>query len=127
MGPLFISRARLECVEDMDRDALIEMLEPPVGALGYELVEVMYRPGQGNGLLRLYIDAKDGVTVEDCEKVSHQVSGLLEVEDPIKGHYTLEVSSPGADRPLRTEAHFQRFTGARVKVELVTPREGRRL
>jgi ribosome maturation factor RimP len=69
---------------------------------------------------------ESGIGIDDCERVSHEVSALLDVEDPIPTAYTLEVSSPGEDRVLRTPAHFGRFTGSRVHVELKTPREGRR-
>ncbi len=112
------------------REALIRLLEPEVAAQGCELVELEFHPHRGGGLLRLYIDrtdgAADGVTVEDCEAVSRRVSAALDVADPIPGGYTLEVSSPGLDRPLRTRAHFVRFTGDRVHVESLVPRDGRR-
>ena len=112
------------------REALLRLLEPEVAALGYELVELEFHPHRGGGLLRLYIDRTDGqtdgVTVEDCEAVSRRVSATLDVSDPIPGEYTLEVSSPGFDRPLRTRAHFQRFVGSRVHVESLVPRAGRR-
>jgi ribosome maturation factor RimP len=112
------------------REALIRLVEPEVAALGCELVELEFHPHRGGGLLRLYIDRTDGatagVTVEDCEAVSRRVSATLDVADPIAGDYTLEVSSPGFDRPLRTRAHFARFTGGRVKVESLVPRAGRR-
>jgi len=77
----------------------------------------------------LYIDragSDTGVTVDDCEHASRRVSAVLDAADPIPGEYTLEVSSPGFDRPLRTQAHFQRFVGSRVHVESVEPRDGRR-
>ncbi|MGB5586068.1 MAG: ribosome maturation factor RimP, partial [Gammaproteobacteria bacterium] len=70
--------------------------------MGYELVEIEYNPSSRHGLLRLYIDHDDGIQLDDCTDVSNQVSALLDVEDPIPGHYNLEVSSPGMDRPLRT-------------------------
>jgi ribosome maturation factor RimP len=112
------------------REALIRLLEPEVAALGCELVELEFHPHRGGGLLRLYIDrpsgAVGGVSVEDCEAVSRRVSATMDVADPIAGEYTLEVSSPGLDRPLRTRAHFERFTGGRVKVESIVPRAGRR-
>ena len=104
---------------------LLNLLEPEVEAMGYELVALDVRTG-GKGLVRLYIDGPDGVNLEDCERVSHQVSGLLDVEDPIPGEYTLEVSSPGLDRPLRKAEHFQRFEGHEARVRLRVPRDGRR-
>lgn len=97
-----------------------------VAALGYELVGVewMSRPKHGH-LLRVYIDTPEGVDLTACERVSHQVSGLLDVEDPIHGDYALEVSSPGLDRPLFELAHFERFVGQTVRVRLYTALEGR--
>jgi ribosome maturation factor RimP len=113
------------------RDVLIRLLEPPIEALGFELVDVeIAREGRG-GVLRIFIDrhaadAAAGVTVDDCARVSHAVSEVLEIHDPIKGHYTLEVSSPGFERILRTRAHFERFVGERIFAELKLPMEGRR-
>ncbi len=112
------------------RDALMRLLEPPIEALGYELVDIEFaREGRG-GVLRIFIDTSGepagAVTVDDCARVSHAVSEVLEAEDPISGHYTLEVSSPGFDRILRTRAHFERFMGQRVFVELKLPLDGRR-
>lgn len=77
-------------------------------------------------MLRIFIDKDGGVTVDDCERASRQVSALLDVEDPFAGQYNLEVSSPGLDRPLFTKEHFERFTGSRVKIKLRAPQEGRR-
>ena len=77
-------------------------------------------------VLRLFIDREGGVGLEDCAAVSREVSALLDAEDPIPSAYTLEVSSPGFDRVLRTRAHFGRFVGSRVFVELKEPRAGRR-
>jgi ribosome maturation factor RimP len=113
------------------RDALMRLLEPPIEALGYELVDIEFaREGRG-GVLRIFIDCRAensgvSVTVDDCARVSHAVSQVLETQDPIKGHYTLEVSSPGFDRILRTRAHFDRFLGERIFAELKLPIEGRR-
>ena len=104
---------------------LRKLLEPAVSALGFELVGVEFVSGR-RGLLRLYIDSEDGVTIDDCQAVSHQVSGLLDVEDPIQGQYSLEVSSPGLDRPLFRAADFERFAGHEVSLRLVAPVEGRR-
>ncbi len=104
---------------------LRKLLEPAVSALGFELVGVEFIAGR-RGLLRVYIDSEDGITVDDCQSVSHQVSGLLDVEDPIRGQYSLEVSSPGLDRPLFRAADFERFAGHEVRLRLVAPLEGRR-
>lgn len=104
---------------------LIELLEPTLRTLGYELVDLDARFGR-NGLLRLYIDKPPQVTLADCEYVSEQIGAFLDVEDPLPGSYTLEVSSPGLDRRLRTRAHFDRFEGEEIKVELTMPKSGRR-
>lgn len=108
------------------RERLIGLIEPLVGRLGFELVELEYGAGRGHGILRVFIDAAAGIGVDDCERVSREISALLDVEDPIPVAYTLEVSSPGFDRVLRTRAHFGRFVGSRVFVELKEPRAGRR-
>jgi len=112
------------------RDKLIGLLEPLIERLGYELLDIEWVSVPLSGVLRIFIDQpveKGGhIGVEDCETVSREVSALLDVEDPISGAYNLEVSSPGFDRVLRKPAHFGRFVGARVWVELKVPREGRR-
>jgi len=108
------------------RERLIALIEPLLGRLGYELVELEHTAGRGSAVVRLFIDSPQGVGLTDCERVSREVSALLDVEDPIPTAYTLEVSSPGFDRVLRTPAHFARFVGARIAVELAVPREGRR-
>src|SRR5512138_2302024 len=107
----------------MLRDQLRELLAPVVAGLGYQLWELEYLPRSGGGLLRLYIDSANGISVDDCERVSHGVSETLDAADPIPGHYTLEVSSPGLDRVLRTREHF---AGERVKLEMMQPVEGRK-
>jgi ribosome maturation factor RimP len=113
------------------RDALMRLLEPPIEALGFDVVDIEFAQAGRGGVLRIFIDrrAQDsglGITVDDCANVSHAVSQVLETQDPIKGHYTLEVSSPGFDRILRTRAHFERFVGARIFAELKLPIDGRR-
>lgn len=107
-------------------DRLIARFEPVLQGLGYELVEAEFVPGPGGGILRVYIDSDEGIDVEDCADVSHVISDLLDADDPFPGRYSLEVSSPGTDRVLRTPAHFARFVDNRVKVELLAPREGRK-
>ncbi len=105
----------------MLRDRLTALLRPVVEGLGYELWELEYLPMRGNALLRLYIDtaAHAGITVEDCERVSRGVSDTLDAADPVPGNYTLEVSSPGIERPLRTARHFAPYAGENVFVEMV--------
>lgn len=108
------------------RERLIALIEPLLEQLGFELVDLEYAPGRTRAVLRVFIDKPQGVGLDDCEQVSHELSALLDVEDPVPMAYTLEVSSPGLDRVLRTRAHFQRFVGARVWVELRTARAGGR-
>jgi len=105
---------------------LTDLVRRAVEALGYELVGTEYLSGpRGGNLLRIYIDSEQGIGLADCEKVSHQVSGMLEVEDPIRGDYALEVSSPGLDRPLFEKAHFERFVGQVARVKLNAAVNGR--
>ncbi|NJD30273.1 MAG: ribosome maturation factor RimP [Gammaproteobacteria bacterium] len=110
----------------MLRDTLIGLVRPVVEGLGYTLWDLEYSPGRGNSFVRLYIDAEPGITLDDCERVSREVSELLDAADPVPGQYTLEVSSPGLDRPLRTAAHFAPYVGETVFVELAHPLDGRR-
>lgn len=105
---------------------LLNLIEPIVEGLGYECVGVEYNPHPKNGLLRIYIDSEQGILVEDCSKVSHQVSGVLDVEDPIQGNYQLEVSSPGEDRPFFKIVQFERFIGSTVMVNLFKAIGGRK-
>ena len=102
------------------------MFEPVVSGLGYELAGLEYRPNPNYGLLRVYIDKEGGVNVDDCAKVSRQISGVLDVEDPIPGHYNLEVSSLGINRPLFKLADYVKFAGKDAKIQLDGLYEGRR-
>src|SRR5512139_2960678 len=112
----------------MLRDTQTGMLQPVVTGLGYALWELEFLPGRGAALLRIYLDtdAHEGITVEDCERASRAVSEVLDAADPIPGNYTLEVSSPGMDRPLRVARHFAPFVGEQVFVEMVNAHEERR-
>jgi len=118
-------------------DEIAALLSPTVVALGLELLGIEYLPAPGGATVRLYIDVPQAeagrddeaprlVGIEDCESVSREVSAQLDVEDPITGNYTLEVSSPGLDRPLFGAAQFQRFIGETAKVTLKLPQDGRR-
>lgn len=109
----------------MDKEGLIGLLEPTINALGYELVDLDVRSGR-DGLLRLFIDRAPSVTLDDCEYVSRQIGDFLDVEDPIPGFYTLEVSSPGVDRRLRTQDHFDAVVGAEIKLEMKRAIDGRK-
>ena len=104
-----------------------DLLEPGISSMGYELVGVEFQTGgPGGGLLRVYIDTENGISADDCQKVSYQVSGILDVEDPIPGHYTLEISSPGLDRLLFRPQDFERFAGQLIKLRTAYPIEGQR-
>ncbi|WP_374090243.1 ribosome maturation factor RimP [Methylomicrobium lacus] len=105
---------------------LVALIEPVVEGLGYECVGIEYHPHPRHGLLRIYIDSDNGILVDDCSKVSHQVSGVLDVEDPIPDNYQLEVSSPGADRPFFKLSQFERFAGSTVQVNLFKAIGGRK-
>ncbi|MBS9777794.1 MAG: ribosome maturation factor RimP [Gammaproteobacteria bacterium] len=107
-------------------EQLTELLTPSVEALGYELVGVEYHPNSVNALVRIYIDKEGGVNLEDCVAVNEQVSGVLDVEDPITSKYTLEISSPGLDRPLFNLKDFERFIGSQVKIRVSRPVERQR-
>lgn len=105
---------------------LTDLLTPVAASLDCELWGIEYLPQGRHAMLRVYIEKPDGVSVDDCERVSRQVSAVLDVEDPIKGEYTLEVSSPGMDRPLFTLDHYRRHLGEKVALRLRLPFEGRR-
>lgn len=106
---------------------LNELLAPTIADLGLELIGIEFSPNAGGSLLRVYIDEPErGVTIDDCERVSREVSALLDVNDPVAGRYTLEVSSPGLERPLFTLEHFARFVGESAKITVNLPLDGRR-
>jgi ribosome maturation factor RimP len=107
-------------------ESIQALIEPSIEALGFELwgLELI---AQGRfSTLRIYIESDKGITVDDCAEVSHQVSGIMDVEDPITNQYTLEVSSPGVDRPLFKQAHYEQHVGQFLRVRLHSPFDGRR-
>lgn len=109
------------------KDDLVGLIRPAVESLGYEFVGLEYLSNPKNRLVRVYIDRDpEGIGVEDCAEVSHEVSALLDVEDPIAGDYSLEVSSPGIERPLFEPEHFRRFCGEVAQVHLFWPVANRR-
>ena len=107
-------------------DAVAALALPVVEGAGCSLWDVEYVKEAGTWFLRVYIDKEGGVSIDDCEAVSRPLSDLLDEADPIEGSYTFEVSSAGADRPLKKPEHFARFQGAEVEVKLYRPREGRK-
>ena len=106
--------------------SLRDLIAAVVIGLGYEFVGCELRPQGRGSVLRVFIDSANGITVDDCSKVSRQISAMLDVEDPIPGNYTLEVSSPGLDRPLFEIAHFVKFIGHKVKIKVLVPIGNRR-
>ncbi|BBT18877.1 ribosome maturation factor RimP [Metapseudomonas otitidis] len=107
-------------------EQLQALLAPVVEALGYQCWGIEFLSQGRHSLLRVYIDHENGIVIDDCEKVSRQISGVLDVEDPISSEYTLEVSSPGMDRPLFRLEQFAAHAGELVKIKLRSPYEGRR-
>lgn len=109
----------------MDRlEKVREIVERVAASEGLELVELEFRGRSPSAVLRVFLDKPGGITIADCQSVSHQISAILDVEDPIEGSYTLEVSSPGLDRKLSKPADFERFAGRQVKLALRGPRQG---
>lgn len=105
---------------------LAGILGPVIEDLGYELWHLELVGGGSDRVLRVYIDGPNGVELADCETVSQELSACLDVADPIQGEYSLEVSSPGLDRPLVTDEHFRRFIGYQANVRTYAPIAGRR-
>ena len=105
---------------------LMETIEPIVAALNYELYHLEYVKEAGEYYLRIYIDSENGISFEDCEKISRRISEALDVDDPIEEAYYLEVSSPGIERGLYTDKHFEKFTGSDVNVKLNKLMEGKK-
>jgi len=110
----------------LDTSALRDLIEPSVSGLGYDLVAVELTGDGSNTILRVYIDLPGGITIKDCEAVSRQLSAVLDVEDPIRGEYALEVSSPGLDRPLVRREDFEQYVGEDVKIRMAEQVLGRR-
>ena len=105
---------------EIDRDSIVlnvsEIVRPLVDEAGFELVDLELAGRQGSYVLRLLIEKPGGVTINDCVEINHELSCLLDMEDPIPSRYTLEVSSPGLDRPFKTTRDYQRALGKWVKV-----------
>lgn len=106
---------------------LESILEPVINGMGYDCWGIEFHSQGHNSILRVYIeDTENGISVEDCETVSRQISGVLDVEDPIQTEYTLEVSSPGMDRPLFRLDQYQDWAGHKIRIRLRMAFEGRR-
>ncbi|MBC8493589.1 MAG: ribosome maturation factor RimP [Candidatus Thioglobus sp.] len=107
-------------------EKITELVNPTLEDMGYELVGIEYIASGKHSILRVFIDTENGIGIEDCEKVSHQLSAIFDVEDPIAGQYNLEVSSPGVERPLFHIGHYQRFLGFDINLRMVRPIDGQR-
>lgn len=108
-------------------EKVAELLEPHIERQGYELVSVDFHKGARNSLLRLLVDKPErGIALSDLEKLSPMLGDLLDVYDPVEGRYTLEVASPGVNRPLRKREHFEAVRGERVKVRTHQARDGQK-
>jgi len=110
----------------MSQETLDTLIQTTVEGLGYELWGYDFRPHSDDGLLRIYIESDNGITVEDCATVSHQISAVFDVEDPIPSAYTLEISSPGVDRMLFSPQQYQAYIGKTVKIKTRIPLNSRR-
>ena len=126
MAIIFLLRLKQVHYVMSNQQKLIDIVSPAVEALGFEFVGLEYKPAGKHSLLRIFIDSEQGINVDDCAEVSHQVSAVMDIEDPIHTEYRLEVSSPGADRPLFTLPHYQQFIGNEVSLKLVASVDGRR-
>ncbi len=105
---------------------LTELFEPVVESMGYELVGIEFHSSEHHGVLRLYIDHDNGITVDDCARVSRQISAVIDVEDPIAMAFDLEVSSPGINRPLFKLGDFEKYSGEKAKIKLGVALNGRK-
>jgi len=110
----------------MKEKILSQMIEPVVTDLGFVFWGLEYLVQKNSAILRVYIDHENGISVGDCAKCSREISGVLEVEDPIKVAYTLELSSPGMDRVLFNGRQYEQYIGETVKVKLAQPVDGAR-
>ena len=111
----------------VDTNSIAQMIEPSLTAMGYRLVRVVMTSGR-RATLQVMAERLDDlpITLDDCTQISHSVSSMLDVADPIAGGYTLEISSPGIDRPLVRKEDYDRFSGCEAKIELAVPLDGRR-
>jgi ribosome maturation factor RimP len=121
-SPLFVSVNIMKKIDP----GLYEQLATLINSMGYELVGCEIVPQGRRMIFRIFIDSGQGVTLDDCSQVSHQVSAMMDVEDPIQGGYSLEISSPGIDRPLFEIGHYQKQIGKRVKIRLYAPINNKR-
>ncbi len=107
-------------------ERITALIEPTIKAMAYELLGVEFATDNSQAVLRIYIDSADGVKIADCQQISRQISALLDVEDPIEGSYSLEVSSPGIERPLFKAQDYVRFAGSVAHIQLTQMMSGRK-
>ena len=110
----------------MMQDELVQLIQPTINNMGYELWGCEYLSQGKHSLLRIYIDKPEGIGIEDCQEVSKQISALLDVEDPISGNYSLEISSPGIPKPLFSSWQYKRYIGQMIQVKTFKPVNGKR-
>jgi ribosome maturation factor RimP len=103
-----------------------KMVAPYLEANGIELIEMTYRREQGGMTLRLLVDTPEGVRISECEALNNHLSGLLDAEDLIGGRHVIEVSSPGLDRPIKSDRDFERALGRELEVTTFAPVDGRK-
>ena len=108
------------------KETLRDVAERVTSGRGFELVDIEVKRAAGSHLVRLFVDKPGGIGLDDLQSVSEEVSAILDVEDPIESTYTLEVSSPGLDRPLKGEADYRRYQGRLARLSSYEPLEGRR-
>ena len=112
-------------MQPIDIEKIESFIEPVVQSKGYELVACEWLFEEGRKILRVFIDKSEGVNIDDCSEISYLLSPLLDVEDLIPGNYSLEISSPGLDRPLKKLGDFEKFVASKVRLRTKTPVEGR--
>lgn len=107
-------------------DIVYELAKPVIDRKNFELVEVEFKKEGADWYLRIYIDKEGGITIDDCQEVSEEISDLLDEADPIEQSYIFEVSSPGIDRPLKTDRDYEKNRGKEVEVKLFSPLDGKK-
>lgn len=112
-------------MQPIDIEKIESVVEPVVRSKGYELVACEWLFEEGRRILRVFIDKNEGVNIDDCSEISYLLSPLFDVEDLIPGNYSLEISSPGLDRPLKKMADFEKFAGNKIRLRTKTPMNGR--
>lgn len=108
-------------------DIVFELAKPVIDRNSFELVEIEFKKEGPDWFLRVYIDKEGGITIDDCQSVSEELSDMLDEADPIEQSYIFEVSSPGIDRPLKTERDFRKNSGKPIEIKLFSPIDGKKI